>query len=44
VSGDGRTLITGARMESGGAAGIDGNQDDNSQPQAGAVYVWEVAR
>lgn len=43
VSGDGRTLITGARMESGGAGGINGNQNDNSAPQAGAVYVWEVS-
>lgn len=44
VSGDGRTLITGARMESGGAPGVNGNQNDNSMPQAGAVYVWEVSR
>jgi len=44
VSGDGRTLIIGARMESGGAAGINGNQNDNSTPQAGAVYVWEASR
>ena len=43
VSGDGRTLITGARMESGGAAGINGNQNDNTAPQAGAVYVWATA-
>jgi hypothetical protein len=43
VSGDGRTLITGARMESGGAAGINGNQNDNAAPQAGAVYVWATA-
>jgi hypothetical protein len=44
VSGDGRTLITGARMESGGSAGVNGNQNDNSVPQSGAVYVWEVSR
>jgi hypothetical protein len=44
VSGDGRTLIIGARMESGGVAGINGNQNDNSVPEAGAVYVWEVSR
>ena len=44
VSGDGRTLLTGARMESGGAAGINGNQNDNSVPESGAVYVWEVSR
>ena len=42
VSGDGRRLIIGARMESGGAAGINGNQSDNSTPQAGALYVWEM--
>jgi hypothetical protein len=44
VSGDGRTLLTGARMESGGIAGINGNQSDNSVPQAGAVYVWEASQ
>ncbi len=44
VSRDGRRLIIGARMESSGAAGINGNQSDNSMPQAGAVYVWEMAR
>ena len=42
VSGDGRRLIIGARMESGGAGGINGNQSDNSTPQAGALYVWET--
>jgi hypothetical protein len=44
VSGDGRTLFTGARMESGGLPGINGNQSDNSMPQSGAVYVWEVSQ
>ena len=44
VSGDGRTLITGARMESGGAMGVNGNQADNAVPESGAVYVWEVSR
>jgi hypothetical protein len=42
VSGDGRRLIIGARMESGGVTGINGNQADNSAPQAGALYVWEM--
>jgi hypothetical protein len=42
VSGDGRTLITGARMENGGT-GINGDQNDNSTPESGAVYVWAVA-
>lgn len=44
VSGDGRTLFTGARMESGGVAGINGDENDNSMPQSGAVYVWEVSQ
>ncbi len=44
VSGDGRTLLTGARMESGGAMGVNGNQNDNSVPESGAVYVWEASR
>jgi hypothetical protein len=42
VSGDGRTLLVGARTESGGAAGVNGDQGDNSAPEAGAVYVWAV--
>lgn len=44
VSGDGRTLIVGARMEGGGEAGVNGNQNNNSTPEAGAVYVWEASR
>jgi hypothetical protein len=44
VTGDGRTLVTGARMESGGAAGVNGDENDNSMPQSGAVYVWEVSQ
>ena len=43
VSGNGRRLLVGARMESGGAAGINGNQSDNSVPESGAVYVWETS-
>jgi hypothetical protein len=43
VSGNGRRLIVGARMESGGARGVNGNQSDNSAPESGAVYVWETA-
>jgi hypothetical protein len=42
VSGDGRRLVVGARMEGGGAAAIKGNQADNSTPESGAVYVWET--
>ncbi len=44
VSGDGRRLIVGARMEGGGGAGINGNQNDNSMPESGAVYVLEASR
>jgi hypothetical protein len=44
VSGDGRRLMVGARMEGGGGGGINGNQDDNSMPESGAVYVWEASR
>jgi hypothetical protein len=44
VSGDGRTLIVGARMEGGGEAGVNGDQNNNSTPEAGAVYVWEASR
>ena len=43
VSADGRTLLVGARTEGGGAAGVNGDQGDNSAPDAGAVYVWAVS-
>ena len=43
VSGDGRTLLVGARTEGGGAAGVNGDQGDNSAPTAGAVYVWAAS-
>lgn len=40
LSRDGRTLAVSAHWESSAATGIDGNQRDNSIPQAGAVYVF----
>jgi len=40
LSGDGSTMAVGAPFESGGAAGINGNQRDNSMYAAGAVYVY----
>jgi hypothetical protein len=40
LSGDGSTMAVGAPFESGGAAGINGNQHDNSVYAAGAVYVY----
>lgn len=43
VSGDGRTVLVGARTEASGAAGIGGDQNDNSVTEAGALYVLAVA-
>jgi hypothetical protein len=40
VSGDGNTLAVGAPNEDSAAQGINGNQDDNSADEAGAVYVY----
>jgi hypothetical protein len=40
LSADGNTLAVSAFWESGGATGVNGNQNDNSVPQAGAVYVF----
>jgi hypothetical protein len=37
---DGDTLVIGASFEDGGAAGVDGDQSDNSLPDSGAVYVF----
>ena len=40
LSADGNTLAVGAISEDSAAKGINGNQDDNSQMSAGAVYVF----
>ena len=40
LSGDANTMAIGAPFESGGAAGINGNQNDNSLYASGAVYVY----
>jgi hypothetical protein len=40
LGGDGSTMAIGAPFESGGAAGINGNQNDNSVYASGAVYVY----
>jgi hypothetical protein len=40
LSDDGNTLAVSAYWESSNAKGIDGNQRDESIPQAGAVYVF----
>src|SRR6266852_5220899 len=40
LSQDGNTLAVSAYYEASAAKGIDGDQNDNSIPQAGAVYVF----
>jgi hypothetical protein len=40
MSADGRILAVGAPVESSGAAGVNGEQADDSQYAAGAVYVF----
>jgi len=40
LSGDGSTMAIGAPFESSGAAGINGDQRDNSAYASGAVYVF----
>jgi trimeric autotransporter adhesin len=43
LSHDGNTLAVGADFEASATKGINGNQDDDSIPQAGAVYVFSRA-
>jgi len=40
LSANGETLAVGAYGESSAASGINGNQDDNSKPDSGAVYLY----
>jgi hypothetical protein len=40
LSSDANTLAVGAIHEASNATGINGNQADNSTPDAGAVYVY----
>ncbi len=40
IDGDGDTLVIGAPREESGARGIGGEQEDNSAPESGAVYVY----
>jgi hypothetical protein len=40
MSGDGRTVVVGARMESSAAKSVNGNQNDNEAGQSGAAYVF----
>jgi hypothetical protein len=37
---DGDTIVTGARLEASGANGVNGDETDNSAPNAGAAYVF----
>ena len=41
VASNGEALIIGAMFEDSAATGIEGDQTDNSAPQAGALYVFE---
>ncbi len=43
LSRDGTTLVVGARLEAGGAKGVNGNSRDRSVDGAGAVYVFAFA-
>ncbi|HEY3160484.1 MAG TPA: hypothetical protein VGJ78_16075 [Vicinamibacterales bacterium] len=43
LSRDGNTMAVAAHWEASGATGINGNQNDDSVPQAGAVYVFTRA-
>lgn len=40
LSADGNTLAVAAYWEASAGAGVNGNQDDSSLPQAGAVYLF----
>jgi len=40
ISGDGNTVAVGAQNEDSAATGVNGKQDDDSAPEAGAVYLF----
>src|SRR6185369_12331633 len=40
LSRDGKMMAVGARSEAGNAKGVNGNPNDNSAREAGAVYVF----
>lgn len=44
LSGDGRSLAVGAFGEDSAALGVDGDQNDHSAPNAGAVYLFHDGR
>jgi hypothetical protein len=37
-------MVVGARMESGGARTVNGNQNDNEAGQSGAAYIFGANR
>jgi hypothetical protein len=44
ISGDGRTMVVGARMESSGAKTVNGNENDNDAGQSGAAYLFGLGQ
>lgn len=44
LSSDGTTLVVGAPYEDSAATGVEGNQQNNMTPSAGAVYVYTRAQ
>jgi hypothetical protein len=40
LAGDGNTLVVGSKQEGSGAVGINGDQTDNSEDNAGAAYAY----
>jgi hypothetical protein len=40
LSGDGNTIAVGAQLENGGSKGINGNQEDVSAEDSGAIYLF----
>ena len=42
ISGDGDSLAVGSIFEASNSNVIDGNQKDNSAPQAGAAYIYDL--
>src|SRR6478735_6732229 len=40
LSADGSTLAVGAPFEASASSGVDGDEDDDTEPSAGAVYVF----
>ncbi|HLB50434.1 MAG TPA: hypothetical protein VJL59_25710 [Anaerolineales bacterium] len=42
LSRDGKVMAVGSRGEASAARGVNGNQDDNSAPEAGAAYVFSI--